>query len=204
MTTIYYSGLRPSALASRPTALIFLVSRYDQKKWFFFYFPSVFLRNSSPCGAFRFLDQRPKTLDSWKVPQVPNGFGKSHHYCYSRYSTWMGRFWFRKVVHAASCSGHQHTKCDHIYGYTPYWDQFSLVSSMVLHSFWLQKGDKPARDMKILAVIDDFIEREKSGWHIVSRVALRAFIITTMKVLGLCNFVHFIIKVQLHLQSANA
>ena len=55
------------------------------KKMVFFYFPSVFLRNSSPCGAFRFLDQRPKTLDSWKVPQVPNGFGKSHYY--SRYST---------------------------------------------------------------------------------------------------------------------
>ena len=173
------------------------------KKMGFFFISPRFFSGIPQCGAFRSLDQRPKTQNSWKVPQVPNGFGKSHYYCCSRYSTWMGRFWFRKVVHAASWSGHQHTKCDHIYGYTPYWDN-SLVSSMKLHTYWLQKGDKPARDMKILAVIDDFIEREKSGWHIVSRVALRAFIITTLKVLGLCNFVHFIIKVQLHLQSANA
>ena len=90
------------------------------KKMVFFYFPSVFLRNSSPCGAFRFLDQRPKTLNSWKVPQVPNGFGKSHYYCYTAGTVqqtmkskkgnptkWMGRFWFRKDVQAASRSCHQ-------------------------------------------------------------------------------------------------
>ena len=159
----------------------------------YFFISPRFFSGISPWGAFRSLDQRPKTPDSWKVPQVPNGFP----------SKWMGRFWFRKDVQAASRSCHQHILMWPYYGYPPYWDN-SLVSSMKLHTYWLQKGDKPARDMKISAVINDFIEQEQSGWHIVSRVALRAFVTMPMKVLGLCHFVHFIIKVQLHLQSANA
>ena len=59
--------------------------------------------------------------------------------------------------------------------------------------------------------IDDFEENisafnlmpEKSQWHIVSRIVLWAIVIMTTKVLGLINFVHFIMKVQLHLQFAN-
>ena len=37
--------------------------------------------------SFRSLVEGPKSSTLRKVPQVPNGFGKSHYYCYSRYST---------------------------------------------------------------------------------------------------------------------
>ena len=65
-----------------------------------------------------------------------------------------------------------------------------LCSLRILPTFWIQH---PAHSLV----------EEKSPWHIGSRIVLWAFVIMTTKVLGLINLVHFIMKVQLHLQFAN-
>ena len=105
------------------------------------------------------------------------------------------------------------------------------IKNQWLDSFWLQtrksfRGQtdfcetlfkttlsSPVRknSLRFAIDIDDFEENisafnlmpEKSLWHIVSRIVLWAIVIMTTKVLGLINFVHFIMKVQLHLQFAN-
>ena len=61
----------------------------------------------------------------------------------------------------------------------------------------LGKKEKPQSNVKITAVICNSIKQNKTGWRIVSSVALRTFDIMTPKVPGVGTFDHFIIKVQL-------